>query len=210
MEKAKEIDIVFLLDKSGSMSGVESDTIGGYNSYIRDNKNKNAKVTTILFNTDYEVYNRRMDIKKVEEMTKDDYKVYGCTALLDAIGRSIDYMEECKAEKVMFVITTDGLENSSREYTKEKIKKKIRMHNNWEFVYIGADIDSYSEASSIGISKNNIANYKKDKKGVRNLFSSVGKIANMFYDEMEIDTSWKEDLEDVDDYKEDPYANLFY
>ena len=210
MGKTKEMDIVFILDKSGSMSGVESDTIGGYNSYIRANKNNNVKVTTVLFNDSYSIINSRKNIKQVKNMTIEDYKVGGTTALLDAIGKSIDFMEECNPKKVMFVITTDGLENSSRKYTKEEIKKKIQMHNNWEFVYIGANIDSYSEASSIGISKNNIANYKKDKKGVRNLFSSVGKIANMFYDEMEIDTSWKEDLEDVDDYKEDPYANLFY
>ena len=196
MTKKKEMDIVFLLDKSGSMQGIEKDTIGGYNSYIKSNKDNNVKVTTILFNTNYEVYNRRVDIKNVKEMTKDNYKVSGCTALLDAIGKSIDYMEECKAKKVMFVITTDGLENSSRKYTKEQIKDKIQKHKDWEFVYIGADIDSYSEAASIGISRTNTSNYKKDKKGVDNLFSSVCKASNLYYEDEVIDSSWKQDLED--------------
>jgi hypothetical protein len=142
-------------------------------------------------------------------MTKDNYKVSGCTALLDAIGKSIVYMEECKAKKVMFVITTDGLENSSRKYTKEQIKDKIQKHKDWEFVYIGADIDSYSEAASIGISRTNTSNYKKDKKGVDNLFGSVGKFTNLFYEGECIDSSWKQDLEDYIQDNEEDNSHLF-
>ena len=104
MGKTKEMDIVFILDKSGSMSGVESDTIGGYNSYIRANKNNNVKVTTVLFNDSYSIINSRKNIKQVKNMTIEDYKVGGTTALLDAIGKSIDFMEECNPKKVMFVI----------------------------------------------------------------------------------------------------------
>lgn len=196
MTKKKEMDIVFLLDRSGSMAGIETDTIGGFNSYINNNKNNNVKVTTILFDDKYEVFNKRVNIKEVSEMTNKDYFVRGSTALLDALGKTIEYMDECKAKKVMFIITTDGLENSSRKYTKDQIKEMILGHKDWEFVYIGADIDSYSEGTSIGINTRNISNYKKDKKGVSNLFESVSKVSNMYmYDEC-IDTSWKEELED--------------
>ena len=134
MTKKKEMDIVFLLDRSGSMSGSEEDTIGGYNSYLdKQRKNKfNTKVTTILFDNEYEVLTDRKSIEDVSNLTKDTYFVRGSTALLDAIGKTINSLDKkVKDNKVLFVITTDGLENSSCEYTKDKIKELINKHSNW-------------------------------------------------------------------------------
>lgn len=194
--KKQEMDIVFLLDRSGSMRGIEQDTIGGYNSYIESQKNNNVKVTTVLFDDKYEVITNREDIKNIRELTSDTYYVRGCTALLDAIGKTINYMDFQKSKKVMFIVTTDGLENASKEYNRSQIKELIQGHSNWEFMYIGADIDSYSEGSSIGIKRDNISSYKKDRKGVDTLFKAMSNVSDMFYEEACIDSSWKTELED--------------
>lgn len=195
MKKKQEMDIVFLLDRSGSMRGIEQDTIGGYNSYIESQKNNNVKVTTVLFDDKYEMVNNREDIKNIKELTNETYYVRGCTALLDAIGKTINYMDCQKSKKVMFIITTDGLENASKEYNRSQIKELIEGHSNWEFMYIGADIDSYSEGSSIGIKRDNISSYKKDRKGVDTLFKAMSNVSDMFYEEACIDSSWKQELE---------------
>ena len=191
----EEMDIVFLLDRSGSMGGVEEDTIGGYNSYIDNIKNNNVKITTILFDDKYEVLTDRKSINNIDKLTRDDYFVRGSTALMDAIGKSINYMDKCKSRKAMFIITTDGYENSSREYSKDMIKKMIKSHDNYEFIYIGADIDSYSEAAKLGISRNNTASYKKDKRGISTLFGAVAKASNMMCNEEALDCSWKQELD---------------
>lgn len=191
----KEIDIVFLLDRSGSMSGLEQDTIGGYNSYIKKQKNQKTKITTILFDHDYEMINERKPIKEIKKLTEKEYFVRGSTALFDALGKSINYMDRQKKEKVIFIITTDGEENSSTEYTKEKIKELIKKHKTWEFIYIGADIDSYKEGMALGINKTNIANYQKNKKGISKMFNAVAKVSKMYGDCEEIDESWKKELE---------------
>lgn len=194
-KRKKVMDVVFLLDRSGSMRGTEKDTIGGYNSYINSFKNENAKITTILFDNKYEMITERKDVKEVSELTKKEYYVRGSTALLDAIGNSIKFMDDKKADKVMFIITTDGYENASHNYTKEQIKEMIQGHSNWEFMYIGADIDSYSEGNSIGIKSSNIANYKKDSKGISKMFSAISMASKNYCEENYVKSSWKNDLE---------------
>ena len=191
------MDVVFLLDRSGSMSGLEQDTIDGYNSYLekqRTNK-MNTRVTTVLFDDKYELLHDRESITEVQNITTKEYYVRGCTALLDAIGITISNLDNSvKDNKVLFVITTDGLENASREYTKSKIKQLIEKHPNWEFLYIGANIDSYSEGASLGISKKNIANYTKTKQGSRSVFDSVGTVCEMMLANEEIVESWKSQI----------------
>ena len=191
----KEMDIVFLLDRSGSMGDVVEDTIGGYNSYIKEQKSNNIKVTTVLFDNDYEIINNREDIKKVDKLDNKTYYVRGSTALYDAIGKTINYMDKVK-NKVLFIITTDGLENSSVEFNKKQIKEMIEKHKDWEFMYIGANIDSYDEGSSIGIKRDNIANYEQSSKGVAKLFKSIGKASACMCECECLDASWKQELED--------------
>lgn len=196
MRKKELVDIVFLLDRSGSMAGIEEDTIGGYNSYLEKEKGKNVRVTTVLFDDQYEVLNNMVSIDEVKNLTKNEYYVRGCTALYDAIGKTISIMDQKKAKKVIFVITTDGLENASKEYKKEQVKQLIENHSNWEFMYIGANIDSYAEGTSIGIQNKNISNYRKDKKGVSKLFEAMGTATRMYYENEKISENWKDELED--------------
>lgn len=199
-KKIKEMDVVFLLDRSGSMQGSELDTIGGYNSYL-DNQRKNkynTKITTVLFDDQYEVLHNRVDIKNVNNLTNKEYYVRGCTALLDAIGKTINSLDKkVKDNKVLFVITTDGLENASKEYNKDKIKSLIEQHSNWEFIYIGANIDAYNEGTSIGIPRKNISNYSKSKKGTDTLFRSINYLSECMSIGESFDESWKKELENT-------------
>lgn len=206
-KRKKLMDVVFILDRSGSMRGTENDNIGGYNGYINDFKSKNAKITTVLFDDKYEMITKRQNVNEVPELTEKQYYVRGCTALLDAIGKSIKFMEKEEAEKVMFIITTDGYENASRKFTKEQIKEMIQGHNEWEFMYIGADIDSYSEGQSIGINSSNISNYKKDGRGISKMFKAMLIASDAFCDEDCIDSSWKEELEEYMEENEEKEPN---
>ncbi len=189
------MDVVFILDRSGSMSGSESDTIGGFNSYLEKNRKNNYLVTTVLFDDHYEKLYERVKISEVEELNNETYYTRGCTALLDAVGKSIKLMEKKAKGKVMFVITTDGYENASREFKKEQIKEMITGHSDWEFMYIGADIDSYSEAGSLGIAKSHTASYRKSKKGIGMLYDAVGVACACCCREEPLGTSWKKKLD---------------
>ncbi len=194
-KEEKKLDVVFLLDKSGSMGGSEEATISSFNEYLeREKKNSYpTTITTVLFNDTYHTLYREREIKKVQSLTLEDYMVGGCTALYDALGNTIHSME--KSKKALFIIITDGYENSSKEYTKEKIRNLIQKHSNWEFIYIGADIDSYATGGEIGIKKDNIANYCKTEEGTSRLFQAVGRFECAMMDQSSSNIHWKEDLE---------------
>lgn len=194
------MDLIFIMDRSGSMSGSEADTIGGFNSFIQQEikKELNTRVTTILFDHDYEVLYERKPIHEVPELTDREYWVRGSTALLDAIGRTINTLDKKIDNKTLVVIMTDGYENSSREYTKEQIKNLISNHN-WEFIYIGADIDSYAEARKFGFHESHIANYRKSKQGIKDVYASVSNARDFMMEEMKLEeVNWKKDLEKYD------------
>lgn len=197
-KKDVDMDLVFVLDKSGSMWNVVEDTIGGFNSFIqRERKeDKNTRVTLVLFDDEYKILYTRKPIDEVEELTSEEYFASGCTALLDAVGRTILSLDGEVADKVMFVITTDGLENASVEFKRADIKKLIETHD-WEFLFIGADIDSYEEAATLGIRSSNTANYEKSSAGLGVLFDSVSRYRCAYSrdDTEEMERGWKEDLD---------------
>lgn len=195
--KNKTLDVVFILDKSGSMSGSEENTITSFNEYLEREKNNKFKtrITTLLFSDNYKYLYKSKDITKVDKLTNKEYYVEGCTALYDALGNAINYIDNQKTDKVMFIIITDGYENASKEFDKNKIKALIDNHSNYEFIYIGADIDSFQTGNNIGIKNDNIANYKKDRKGISLLFKSIGNLGSKFMEEESISADWKEDLD---------------
>lgn len=198
--KNENLDIVFLIDRSGSMSGSEEDTIGGFNSFIEREKNKgfNTKVTTVLFDDKYEVLYKRKDINEIEELTDKQYWVRGMTALYDAIGKTINLLDKEIDNKVLFVIMTDGMENDSREYSKQQITNLIESHN-WEFIFIGADIDSYAEARNIGIRKSRVANYEKSERGIGKAYGAIENLTCCMRENVDLDdVNWKKDLEEYD------------
>ena len=201
----KKLDVVFILDKSGSMSGSEENTISSFNEYLeKEKKNKfNTKITTVLFSDNYKYLHNRVDVSKVKELTSEDYYVGGCTALYDALGNTINSFDRKETDKVLFIIITDGYENASKEFDNRKIRKLIKKHSDWEFIYIGADIDSYASGGAIGIKKDNIANYRKDRTGTSKLFRAVGAFECAMMDEA-INTNWKKDLDNyIEENKRD-------
>lgn len=207
---AKLTELVFILDRSGSMNGLESDTIGGFNSMLKRQKEEgdNVNVTTVLFDDEVEVIHDRFPIGIIEPLTDKDYYVRGCTALLDAVGTSIEKIdnvqkhmpEAYKAEKVIFVITTDGLENSSEKYNYREIKRMIEAKKEcgWEFLFLGANIDAGKEAEKIGISRDRSVTYENDSEGVAINFRVVGeavaKAVQSESVESMFDSSWSEEI----------------
>lgn len=178
-------EIIFLLDRSGSMAGLESDTIGGFNAFIGKQRQLEGEtvVTAVLFDDKYEILWNGIDANKTK-LTDKDYYVRGSTALLDAVGKTILNVgyrlskanESEKAGKVIFVITTDGMENASREFTYKKIKELIKHQQekyNWEFIFLGANIDAEKEADSIGIDMNNAYSFEASKTGVESMYQRV-------------------------------------
>ena len=191
-EAKKLTEIVFVTDASGSMAGLESDTIGGINSVLNRNRNLegDAIVSIVLFNTNAYVICDRIHIGDVKNLTEKDYRVGGCTALLDAVGGSIKHTERVqsymppdhKADAVIFVITTDGLENSSRKYSYEQVKSAIeqKQKDGWEFLFLGANIDVAAEAGRLGIKQENAAPFLADELGSSAMFDSVaGAVSSM-------------------------------
>ena len=192
----KKMEIVFLLDRSGSMGCCVRDTILGYNSYLNSQRKNDALITTVLFDDEYELLHNRIDINKVKKITNREYYVRGCTALYDAIGKTINMIDKNTSNsKVLFIIITDGLENASVEYNKKTIQKLIKNHSNWEFIYLGANIDSYEEGSSIGINKKNISNYGTSSKGLKAMFRGIGEISDCYCEGISIPDNWQEDIE---------------
>lgn len=178
--KKDATELVFILDKSGSMGGLESDTIGGFNAMLQKQKSvpSECRITTVLFDNRYELLHDRLDIRAVHPMTDKEYQVGGCTALLDAMGRTIDKIaavqkntaEEYRAEKVLFVIITDGLENASCRYTAEKIKAMVEHEKKkygWEFIFLGANIDAVETARHYGINADRAVDYVPDSVGTK-------------------------------------------
>ena len=181
-------EIVFILDRSGSMGGLEDDTIGGFNAMLEKQKKEEGQVivSTLLFDNLCEVIHDRLPLDKVPRMTRKEYYVRGCTALLDAVGGAIHHIgnvhkyarEEDRPERTLFVITTDGMENASRRYDYDKVKSMIRRQKErygWEFLFLGANIDAAAEAARFGISSDCTADYHADSQGTSVVYEAVNK-----------------------------------
>ena len=185
-------ELVFILDKSGSMAGLERDTIGGFNSMLDKQKRAGGecRITTVLFDNRYELLHDRIDIQAVGPMTEQEYQVGGSTALLDAIGRTIRKLvrvqrgtaEDYRAENVMFIIITDGEENSSREYSAQKIRNMIEEEKKygWEFVFLGANIDAVETAGRFGIDPDRAVDYVPDSAGTQLNFQMMSEAVSAF------------------------------
>ena len=205
--KPKDVELVFILDRSGSMGGLESDTIGGYNSMLsKQKKEKTGKVsvTTVLFDDQYELLYNQVPIEKVSPMTEEEYYVRGSTALLDAIGKTVMQVKanqdkkEIK-DKVLFVIITDGMENASREYRADQIKKLIeerKEKNNWEFLFLGANIDAIGAAKDIGIDSSRAVRFKSDKKGTAKNYEVLNEAIKEIRGGYQLNDSWKNEIEE--------------
>lgn len=201
-------EIVFILDKSGSMAGLEADTIGGYNSMLKKQRNAegDAFVTTVLFNHQNQLVHDRINVKAIAPITEVDYEVGGTTALLDAIGFAINKMinvqkytiEDERADKILFVITTDGMENASREFGSSQIKTMIehkKEKHGWEFIFLGANIDAVATAAQFGIEEDFAVDYRADNMGTKLNYESVNEAVIKVRSGQKMDRSWKNAIE---------------
>ena len=207
-------EIVFILDRSGSMSGLEKDTIGGYNSLIAKQKKEEGEViiSTVLFDDQIKVLHDRVGLDCIKPMTEDEYYVRGCTALLDAVGGAIHHIgnvhkyarKEDVPEKTLFIITTDGMENASRRYSYEKVKQMIERQKKkygWEFLFLGANIDAIEVAGKFGIQPERAVNYNCDSEGTAvnymALSKAVSRVRSCTVEEMDITlgSDWKAEIE---------------
>ncbi|MBQ5759184.1 MAG: VWA domain-containing protein [Schwartzia sp.] len=205
-------EIIFILDKSGSMSGLEEDTIGGFNSMLKKQQKNEGEVlvSTVLFDDKSEVLHDRVPLKEVKSLTEDDYIPGGCTALLDAVGGAIKHISnvhkyarpEDRPEKTLVIITTDGMENSSERYDYRKVKKMIDKQQekyNWEFIFLGANIDAAKEAGRLGLSEERAVNYCHDREGIKVVYDAVSKYVSermCCANAMLVDSSWREEVDE--------------
>ena len=201
-------EIVFILDRSGSMAGLERDTIGGFNAMIEKQKKEagEAYVSTVLFDNVSEVIHDRVDIRKIAPMTDKDYYVRGCTALLDAVGGAIHHIgnvhkyarEEDRPEKTLFVITTDGMENASCQYSYDRLKAMIQRQKEkygWEFLFLGANIDAAREAARFGIDADRAANYHADRKGTAVIYEAMSEAVRNVRASRPMSADWKRSID---------------
>lgn len=215
--KENKTELVFILDRSGSMEGLEGDTIGGFNSMLKRQKEtkENVNVTTVLFDDRVDIIHDRFPIDIVQPLTEKDYFVRGCTALLDAVGEAVHKVENVqdhlpegyKADNIIFVITTDGHENSSREYSAKQIRNMIeeKKEKGWEFLFLGANMDAVAEAEKIGISRNRAVTYENDSVGVQTNYRVVGEVLASSYSrnayENRFDDDWADEIREYRDNK---------
>ena len=204
-------ELVFILDRSGSMSGLEEDTIGGFNAMIKKQQKETdgaALVSTILFNHTSKVLHDRVALDKIEPLTEDDYEVGGTTALLDAVGDAVNHIknvhkyarDEDRPQKTIFIITTDGHENSSERFTYKEIKRLIerQKENGWEFIFLGANIDAPEVASHLGIERRRAVNYHSDKLGTKKVYGAMSNFVSfaMSAPSAPLDDTWREELDE--------------
>lgn len=202
-------ELVFILDRSGSMSGLEADTIGGFNSMIEKQKKEKgeAVVTTVLFDNQIETIHERAELKTITPMTDKEYFVRGMTALLDAVGSTIQHIDHVHKvigddnipEHTVFVITTDGLENASKEYSAEKVKKMIeekQEKDHWEFLFLGANIDAIKTAGHLGIHANRAVNYHSDSVGTQLNYEVMSDTIGAFRRREAVGDEWKKRIDD--------------
>ncbi|MGN0546787.1 MAG: hypothetical protein ACI4I3_05590 [Acutalibacteraceae bacterium] len=200
-------ELVFILDRSGSMSGLEKDTIGGFNSMIEKQRRQDGEcyVSTVLFDNVSEVLHDRVKLSEVKPMTEDDYTVRGCTALIDAIGGAIHHIgnvhkyarPEDVPEHTLFVITTDGMENASRRYSSEQVKTMIKRQKEkygWEFLFIGANIDAVETAARYGIDEDRAVNYMPDHEGTQILYESVSEAVCNVRSNRKLSKAWSQNI----------------
>ena len=202
--KKNKTELVFILDKSGSMSGLESDTIGGFNAMLTKQQKQEgeATITTVLFDDRYEILHDRLNLQAVRPISEREYFVEGSTALLDAVGKTIQKIvkvqknsaEEERAEKVMFVIITDGMENASKEYSYRKIKEMIEQQKErwgWEFIFLGANIDSEQTARELGIDQEKAVNYHADSQGIVTVYAAAAEAVCSLRSNKKLDKEWR-------------------
>lgn len=204
-------ELVFILDRSGSMTGLEADTIGGFNAMLQKQKKAEGEVlvTTVLFNHESQTIHDRVAIDKVPLLTEKDYCVGGCTALLDAVGETGEHIKSihkyARAEDVpqhtLFVITTDGMENASTKYSCAQVKSLIEQQkeHGWEFLFFGANIDAVDVGCDLGIAKERVANFNNDAKGINLNFAVVSEAVSCLRTGKQLKADWKKKIDE--DYK---------
>ena len=201
-------ELVFILDRSGSMAGLESDTIGGFNAMLRKQKDTPGEtlVSTVLFDGASRVIHDRVGVETVPAMTDEDYTVGGCTALLDAVGGAVRHIgtihkyarQEDVPARTLFVITTDGMENASRRYTLRQVREMIRQQkeeHGWEFLFLGANMDAVQAARQVGISEDCAVTYHADQEGTRLNFEVLGDAIRDYRSRASLPSDWKKDIE---------------